>query len=83
MPKKPESQVRSENLAMLTGYFNYIFVHLRQKLRFRPKLSANILSILGPNPARTLTRPEKPGPTCNSEALNPHYETRLVVKVML
>ena len=50
---------------MLPNYFNYVFVHLRQKARLRPELSPNILSTLGPNPART--RPEKPGPTYNSD----------------
>ena len=44
-------------------YFDYNFVHLRQKVRLRPKLSPKFLSTLGPNPART--RPEKPGPTYN------------------
>ena len=49
---------------MLSGYFNYIFVHLRQKPRLRSKISPKFLSTLGPNPART--RPEKPGQTYNS-----------------
>ena len=33
---------------MLPSYFDYIFVHLRQKVRFKPK----IWSTLGPNPTR-------------------------------
>ena len=33
---------------MLPSYFDYIFVHLRQKVRFKPE----ILSTLGPNPTR-------------------------------
>ena len=49
---------------MLPSYFDYIFVHLRQKARLRPELSPKSLSTLGPNPART--RPEKLGPTYNS-----------------
>ena len=49
---------------MLPSYFEYIFVHLRQKAPLRPELSPKFLSILGPNPVRT--RPEKPGPTYNS-----------------
>ena len=49
---------------MLPSYFDYIFVHLRQKARLRPELSPKFLSTLGPNPART--RPEKPSPTYNS-----------------
>ena len=46
---------------MLPSYFDYIFVHLRQKVRLRPELSPKFFSTLGPNPART--QPEKPGPT--------------------
>ena len=49
---------------MLPNYFDYIFVHPRQKLRLRPELSPKFWSTLGLNPART--RPEKPGPTYNS-----------------
>ena len=64
MPEKPQSYIRSENLSMLPIYFDYIFVHLRQKVRFRPELSPQFVSTLGPNPART--RPERPGPTYNS-----------------
>ena len=51
-----------KNLAMLPSYFDYIFVHVRQKVRLRPDLSPKFLSTLGPNPAR----PENPGPTYNS-----------------
>ena len=54
---------------MLTSYFDYILVRLRQKVRLRPDLSPKFFSILGPNPART--RPENPGPTYNSESLKP------------
>ena len=58
-----------KNLAMLPRFFDYIFVHLKQKLRLRPDLSPKFWSTSGPNPART--RPEKPGPTCNSAANGP------------
>ena len=51
---------------MLPSYFDYSFVHLRQKARLKPELSPKFLSTLGLNPARTRTRPEKPGPTYNS-----------------
>ena len=37
---------------MLPGYFDYIFVHLRQKARLKPKLSPKLLSTLGPNPTQ-------------------------------
>ena len=50
---------------MLPSYFDYIYVHVRQKARLRPDLSPKFLSTLGPNLART--RPEKPGPTYNSD----------------
>ena len=63
-PKTPECKVRYEKLTMLPDYFDYIFVHLRQKERLRPESSPKFLSTLSPNPART--RPEKPGPTYNS-----------------
>ena len=53
---------------MLPSFFHYIFVHLKQKVRFGPKLSQKFLSTSGPNPARTRTRPEKPVPTYNSVA---------------
>ena len=62
--KKAKVKLRLKNLAMSPSYFDYIFVHLRQKVRLKPELSPKFLSTLGPNPART--RPEKPGPTCNS-----------------
>ena len=51
---------------MLPNYFDYIFVHVRQKVRVRPELCPKFLSTLGPNPARTRARPEKPGPSYNS-----------------
>ena len=37
---------------MLPSYFDYIFLHLKQKVRFRPELSPKFLSTLGPNPTR-------------------------------
>ena len=59
--KHPKVKLDLKNLAILQSSFDYIFEHLRQKARLRPKLSPKFLSTLGPNPART--RPEKPGPT--------------------
>ena len=53
---------------MLPSYFDYIFVHLRQKVRLRPELSPKFLSTLGPKPTRKArTRPKKPEPTYNSD----------------
>ena len=45
MPRK-NSKVKLglKNLAMLPSYFDYIFVHLRQKARLRPELSLKFLS---------------------------------------
>ena len=54
---------------MLPSYFDYIFVHLTQKIRLRPKLNPKFLSTLGPNLVQTRTRPKKPGPTNNSAAV--------------
>ena len=56
---------------MLLSYFDYSVVHLRQKVRLRPELSPKFWSTLGPSPARTRARPEKPGPTYNSAFENP------------
>ena len=47
---------------MLPSYFDYIFVHLRQKVRLRPKLSPKFLLTSGPNPAQTRLEPG-PKPT--------------------
>ena len=67
MPKKKTKvKLGLKNLAMLPSYFNYIFVHLRQKERLWPELSSKFLSTSSPNPARIRTRPEKPGRTYNS-----------------
>ena len=41
-----------KNLALLPSYFDYIFVHLRQKARLRSDLNPKFLSTLGPNPNR-------------------------------
>ena len=38
--KKTKVKLDLENLAMLQSYFDYIFVHLRQKARLRPELKA-------------------------------------------
>ena len=64
LEKKTKVKFGLKNLAMLSSYFDYIFVHLRQKARLGSKLSPKFLSTLGLNPART--RREKPGPTYNS-----------------
>ena len=37
---------------MLRSYFDYIFVHLRQKVHLRLELSLKFLSTLGPKPAQ-------------------------------
>ena len=53
MPKKnPKVKLVLKNLAMLPSYFDYIFVHLRQKVRPKPILGPIFLSIFGPNPTR-------------------------------
>ena len=50
---KKERKLRLKNLAMLSSYFDYIFVHPRQKARLMPKFCQ----------LYARTRPEKPGPT--------------------
>ena len=51
---------------MLPGCFDYIFVHLKTKNTSQTRIKPEILSTLGPNPAQTQTRSEKPRPTYNS-----------------
>ena len=43
MPEKKQLRLGLKNLAMLLSYFDFIFVHLRQKARLRPELSPKIL----------------------------------------
>ena len=43
---------------MLPTYFDYVFVHPRQKARLRPELSPKFLSTFGPNLARTHSDPK-------------------------
>ena len=51
MPEKARKlRLGLKNLAILQGYFNYIFVHLRQKVRFRPEISPNIFVNFRPEP---------------------------------
>ena len=38
---------------MLPGYYDYIFVHLRQKARLTPEFNLKFLSTLSPNPKPT------------------------------
>ena len=50
MPEKiPKVKLGLKNLAMLSSYFDYIFVHIRQKVRLQPESSPKFLSTLGPN----------------------------------
>ena len=50
--KKPKIKLGLKNLAILPSYFDYIFVHLRQKVRPKIELSPKFLSTLGTNPTR-------------------------------
>ena len=53
MPEKnPKVKLGLKNLAMLPSYFDYIFVHLRQKVSFRPEPEPDPKS-----PARLTTLP--------------------------
>ena len=51
MHEKKKLKLGLKNLAMLLSYFDYVFVHLRQKARLRRELSPKFLSTLGTNPA--------------------------------
>ena len=55
----------SKSHIVVLGSFNNFFP-LKCETKFRPELSPIYFSNFGPNPARTRTRPEKPGPTYNS-----------------
>ena len=50
--KNPKVKLGLKNLAMLPSYFDYILVHLRQKVRLRPELNPKFLLTLGRNPTR-------------------------------
>ena len=62
MPEKKNVNLGLKNLAMLASYFDYILLHLRQKVRLRPDLNPKFLSTLGPNPARTRPEPDPKSP---------------------
>ena len=51
--KKPKVKLDLKNLTMLPSFFDFIFVHRRQKARLGPELSPKFLSTLGPNPNPT------------------------------
>ena len=54
--KNPKVKLGLKNLAMLQGYFDYIFVHLRQKVRLRPEIFVNFRPEPNPkSPARLTT----------------------------
>ena len=53
--KKAKVKFGLKNLAMLSSYFDYIFVHPRQKVRFKSEISPKVLSTLSPNQAQTRT----------------------------
>ena len=57
LEKTPKVKLGLKNLAMLPSYFDYIFVHRRQNVRFKPELSPKSLSTLGQNPNRN-ARPD-------------------------
>ena len=76
-PRKPKVKLGLKNLAMLPNYFGCIFMHLRQKVRLRPKLSPKFFSTSGLNPVRARTRPEKPGLTYNSATIYEQSNFRL------
>ena len=59
MPEQTQKlKLGQKNLAMLPSYFDYIFVHLRQKARLRPESSPKFLSTLGPKSLTGKARPD-------------------------
>ena len=50
--KKTKVKLSLKNLAMLPSYFNYIFVHLKQKACFKPELSSKFLLPVTLGPTR-------------------------------
>ena len=51
MPKKSRKlKLGLKNLAMLPSYFDYIYVHLRQKAHLRPELSQKFVVNFRPEP---------------------------------
>ena len=67
MPKKTKVKLGLKNLAMLSSYFDYIFVHLRQKARLRARIKSKIFVNFRPEPGRNPNPTRKPGPTYNSD----------------
>ena len=43
--KQPKFKLGLKNLATLPHYFDYIFVHLRQKVRLKPELSGKFCQL--------------------------------------
>ena len=68
-PRKPKVKLGLKNLAMLPNYFGYIFMHLRQKVRLRPKISPKLFSTSGPNPVRARCE-SKPDPKSPARLTN-------------
>ena len=64
--KKTKVKLGLKNLVTLPGYFDYIFVQLRQKARLRPEFSPKLLLTLGPNSNPT----RKARPAYNSDVYN-------------
>ena len=53
MPEKnPKVELGLKNLAMLLYYFEYIFVHLRQKSKSQARIKPKLFVNFRPEPAR-------------------------------
>ena len=50
MPKKTKVKLGMKNLEMLPSYFDYIFVHLRQKARLKARIKSKIFVNFRPEP---------------------------------
>ena len=64
MPQKTRNfKVDLKNLAILSSYFDYIFVHRRQKAHLRRELGPKFCQL------EARTQPEKPCSTYNSATM--------------
>ena len=67
---------------MLPSYFDYIFVHQRQKARLKPEIIPKFLSTLSPNPTRK-ARPHLQLYRTDSSAIKRIHDLTIVVVVVV
>ena len=80
-PKNPKVKLGLKNLPMLPSYFDYIFVHLKQKVRLRLELSPTFLSTLSPNSARTRSKTNSKSPVRLTTLMHTAIQSLLCTEV--